>query len=95
MPPVSKIGALRISSPTKWRTAVRKSLKEAKGDLTAAATALGVSRRQLSRWIACSERAKASSSQKARCGACEGCVLVKGLPLGQPGRPWSEAGENE
>lgn len=88
MPPRSRIGALRIALPKQWRLEVRRALREAKGNLDVAAAALAVSRRQLSRWIECADRAQAVSSQTARCGKCAGCLVVKGLPLGEPGRPW-------
>lgn len=90
MPALSVMGALKIASPEKWRLAVRRALRQARGDLDAAAGALDVSRRQLSRWIECAKRPKAVSSQTDRCGKCPGCLMVKGLPLGQPGRPWPE-----
>ena len=97
MPRLTKIGALKIASPEKWRLEVRRALRQAKGDLTVAAAALEVSRRVLSRWIECAARKGdgKTSSQADRCGVCDGCQLVGKLPLGQPGRPWPAAEEEE
>lgn len=95
MPKVSEIGALKIAKPDEWRRKVRAAIRQAKGDLDGAAERLGVARRTLSRWIECEERRgeARSAKQDVRCGTCAGCLVVKGLSLTQPGRPWTDEDE--
>jgi len=48
---ISPLGALRVVDPEAWEKAVRKAMKAAKGGLPEAAEALGITSRQLSRWL--------------------------------------------
>jgi hypothetical protein len=48
---LSPLGALRVVDADKWARAVRKAMREAQGRVPAAAEALGVSTRQLFRWL--------------------------------------------
>lgn len=55
MTPMSKItpiGAMKIADPARWEREVIRAMKQAGGRLAVAAEALGVSTRQLSRWLA-------------------------------------------
>lgn len=49
---MTPIGALKVADPVKWKATVRDALNKAGGRIAAAAEALGVSGRQLSRWLA-------------------------------------------
>lgn len=49
---ISPLGALRILDPEKWERAVRKAMVDADGRIPDAAEALGVSLRQMYRWLA-------------------------------------------
>jgi ActR/RegA family two-component response regulator len=48
---ITPAGALRIVDPVKWARAVKKAMRDADGRVPDAAKALGVSRRQLYRWL--------------------------------------------
>lgn len=52
MSKISAVGALRIVDPAKWEATVRREMRKAEGRIPVAAEALGVSVRQLSRWLA-------------------------------------------
>ena len=52
MSKISQVGALKIADPTKWEATVRREMKKAEGRIPVAAQALGVSVRQLTRWLA-------------------------------------------
>lgn len=91
----NRIAALRVADPKRFQREVRAALRKADGDLTAAAEALGVTRRGLSKWIACEERKGLENKMRERCGACAGCQIVKGLRLRQPGRPEQPEEEEE
>lgn len=51
MPRMSKMGALKIADPPKWKKAVLKAMEECGGRIPDAATKLDVSGRQLFRWL--------------------------------------------
>jgi hypothetical protein len=51
MSKITPTGALRIVDPAKWEALVRREMKRADGRIPAAAEALGVSGRQLRRWL--------------------------------------------
>lgn len=48
---LSPLGALRVVDPEKWSRAVRKAMRDAQGRVPTAAESLGVSPRQLFRWL--------------------------------------------
>jgi transcriptional regulator with PAS, ATPase and Fis domain len=48
---ITPAGALRIVDPAKWARAVKQAMRAAGGRVPEAAKALGVSRRQLYRWL--------------------------------------------
>jgi ActR/RegA family two-component response regulator len=49
---LSELGALRVVDPVAWETRIRRELASAGGHIATAAKSLGVSVRQLSRWLA-------------------------------------------
>ncbi len=49
---ITTMGALKIADPPKWEASLRREMKRAEGRIHVAAEALGVSVRQLSRWLA-------------------------------------------
>ncbi len=51
MAKISETGALKILDPAKWEALVRREMKRADGRIPVAAEALGVSVRQLHRWL--------------------------------------------
>jgi hypothetical protein len=48
----TKMGALKVVDPTAWQKEIKKAMKNSKGRVKAAAESLGVSDRQLFRWLA-------------------------------------------
>jgi hypothetical protein len=52
MSKISQVGALKIADPARWEVLVRREMKRADGRIPAAAESLGVSVRQLHRWLA-------------------------------------------
>lgn len=55
MPVMTKIGAMKIVDPRAWNKAITRAMATADGRVGDAATALGVSERQLFRWLALDE----------------------------------------
>ncbi len=55
MPIMTKIGAMKIVDYISWKKAIKLAMKEAAGRVGDAAEALGVSERQLFRWLATDE----------------------------------------
>lgn len=49
---ISRLGALRITDRTRWVREISQTMTAARGNATEAAKALGVSKRQLMRWLA-------------------------------------------
>lgn len=49
---LTDLGALRHLDRAKWERKIRAALTKTAGDVTAAATELGVHRRTLTRWLA-------------------------------------------
>lgn len=49
---LSRLGALRVSNPDQWAKEVARAMKAARGNVGNAAESLGVSKRQLMRWLA-------------------------------------------
>lgn len=52
MAQITELGALRVVDPKKWESTIRRAMREAEGHTVTAAEILGVSRRQLQRWLA-------------------------------------------
>jgi hypothetical protein len=70
---ISQMGALRVADPKEFERRLRLAMKAADGRLPDAAEELGVSARQLSRWLAEFpevDRAPAHRPKVPRCPAC-------------------------
>lgn len=52
MPMLTRLGGLRAADPKAWVREIAKAMKDSDGRIREAAKALGVSGRQLSRWLA-------------------------------------------
>lgn len=52
MPQMTQVGAMKIADRTEWKKQIRVAMKDADGRVADAAKSLGVSERQLFRWLA-------------------------------------------